>query len=199
MAYQWGGRRILDLAIHPDGKKVFVLISGLELRVYDLETKSDELFFKSDVLISCISLSPLGKYLLVNFIQVEELTCLEIGAELIVAKYSGLKEQRYVTRPCFSGSHSEIIVSGSEGMSVRPRRPWSSLSDGIHHSLLLIFECVHRRRKDLPVAARHWEACSHVARSLERDQHCSMPSDSHELDRECKRRRDHSPVGSSIW
>lgn len=117
MAYQWSGRRVLDLAIHLDGKKAFVLISGLEIRVYDLEAKSDELFFKSDVLISCISLSPLGKYLLVNFIQEEEIACLEIGAELIVAKYSGLKEQRYVTRPCFSGSHSEFIVSGSEGTS----------------------------------------------------------------------------------
>lgn len=103
------------MAMHPDSKKIFVLISGVEIRVYDLESKSDELFFKAEEFVSCISLSRSGKYMLVNMIREEELLCLEIDAEVIIAKYSGLEEQRYVLRPCFSGPDSEIVVSGSEG------------------------------------------------------------------------------------
>lgn len=95
---------------------MFVLISGVEVREYDLVAKSDKLFFKSEHLISCIAISPLGRYLLANFIQTQEIACLEIGTETILGTYDGLKEQRYVTRPCFTGHQSELIASGSEGM-----------------------------------------------------------------------------------
>ncbi|TYZ63081.1 hypothetical protein PybrP1_011769, partial [[Pythium] brassicae (nom. inval.)] len=111
IAYQWGGRRVLDMAMHPDGKRAFVLISGVEIRVYDLESKADELFFRAEELVSCISLAPSGKFLLVNLIRDEKIVCLEVDTGLIVATYSGLVEQRYVLRPCFGGHGDELAYS----------------------------------------------------------------------------------------
>ncbi|KAF1333565.1 Chloride channel, partial [Globisporangium splendens] len=118
IAYQWSGRRILDFAIHPGGRKVFILISGVEIREYDLIAKSDELFFKGEHLISCIAISPSGNHLLVNFIQTEEIVCLEIDSETILPKYIGVKEKRFITRPCFIGQQSDIVACGSEDFRV---------------------------------------------------------------------------------
>lgn len=118
VAYQWGGRRVLDVAVHPDGARVFVLISGTEIRSYDVASRADELLFHADALVSCMRLSPSGKHLLVNVIGVEEIVCLEVDADVVVATYTGVREQRYVLRPCFSGRDSELVVCGSEGASL---------------------------------------------------------------------------------
>uniref|UniRef100_K3WHL7 Uncharacterized protein n=1 Tax=Globisporangium ultimum (strain ATCC 200006 / CBS 805.95 / DAOM BR144) TaxID=431595 RepID=K3WHL7_GLOUD len=118
IAYQWGGRRILDFAIHPGGKKVFILISGVEIREYDLVAKSDELFFKGEHLISCIAISSTGNHLLINFIQTEEIACLEINSETILPKYIGAKEKRFITRPCFVGQQNGIVTCGSEDAKI---------------------------------------------------------------------------------
>ncbi|GMF10710.1 unnamed protein product [Phytophthora lilii] len=114
-AAPWSGRRVLDLVVHPHESKVFVLISGYEVRVYDIAHKSDELFLEAEHLVSCISISPSGKFLLVNFMKQEQIACMEIGTGSLLAKYSGIREQRYVLRPCFGGAHSELVASGSEG------------------------------------------------------------------------------------
>ncbi|KAG3118583.1 hypothetical protein PI124_g5098 [Phytophthora idaei] len=114
IAYQWSGRRVLDVVVHPHNSKVFVLISGCEIRVYDIANKSDELFLESENLMSCLTISPSGKFLLVNFVKQEQLACIEIATGSVVAKYLGIREQRYVLRPCFIGAHSELVASGSE-------------------------------------------------------------------------------------
>ncbi|ETL81752.1 hypothetical protein L917_17978 [Phytophthora nicotianae] len=114
IAYQWSGRRVLDVVVHPHDSKVFVLISGYEIRVYDVAHKSDELFIEADNVMSCLTISPSGKFLLVNFVKQEQLTCIEIATGSVVAKYHGIREQRYVLRPCFIGAHSELVASGSE-------------------------------------------------------------------------------------
>ncbi|EEY58772.1 uncharacterized protein PITG_10905 [Phytophthora infestans T30-4] len=115
VAYQWSGRRVLDVIVHPHDSKVFVLISGYEIRVYDVAHKSDELFIESENLMSCLTVSPSGKFLLVNFVKQEQLACIDVGTGSVVAKYHGVREQRYVLRPCFMGAHSELVASGSEG------------------------------------------------------------------------------------
>ncbi|KAF4036867.1 WD domain G-beta repeat [Phytophthora infestans] len=114
VAYQWSGRRVLDVIVHPHDSKVFVLISGYEIRVYDVAHKSDELFIESENLMSCLTVSPSGKFLLVNFVKQEQLACIDVGTGSVVAKYHGVREQRYVLRPCFMGAHSELVASGSE-------------------------------------------------------------------------------------
>ncbi|KUF89406.1 WD repeat-containing protein 26 [Phytophthora nicotianae] len=118
IAYQWSGRRVLDVVVHPHDSKVFVLISGYEIRVYDVAHKSDELFIEADNVMSCLTISPSGKFLLVNFVKQEQLTCIEIATGSVVAKYHGIREQRYVLRPCFIGAHSELVASGSEGTKI---------------------------------------------------------------------------------
>ncbi|KAG7385596.1 hypothetical protein PHYPSEUDO_001248 [Phytophthora pseudosyringae] len=114
IAYQWSGRRVLDVVVHPHDSKVFVLTSGYEIRVYDIAHKSDELFLEAEHLMSCLSMSPSGKFLLVNFVKQEQLACVEIATGSVAAKYRGIREQRYVLRPCFSGAHSELVACGSE-------------------------------------------------------------------------------------
>ncbi|RLN37277.1 hypothetical protein BBJ28_00010305 [Nothophytophthora sp. Chile5] len=96
---------------------MFVLISSNEIRVYDMARKSDELFLKTAHPISCLSISSSGKYLLVNLLQQSEILCVEIATGSTVARYRGLREQRYVLRPCFGGAHDELVMSGSEGKS----------------------------------------------------------------------------------
>ncbi|CAI5732598.1 unnamed protein product [Peronospora destructor] len=117
-AYQWSGRRVLDIAVHPHDSKVFVLTSGYEVRVYDITLKSDQLFLQTEHLVSCLSISPSGKFILVNFVKEEQIACMEMATGSVVAKYRGLREQRYVLRPCFGGDHSELVVSGSEDGAV---------------------------------------------------------------------------------
>ncbi|KAL3657381.1 hypothetical protein V7S43_017700 [Phytophthora oleae] len=114
ISYQWSGRRVLDVVVHPHDSKVFVLTSGNEIRVYDIAHKSDELFLETEYLVSCLAMSPSGKFLLVNSVKQEQLACVEISTGSVVAKYRGIREQRYVLRPCFTGAHSELVVSGSE-------------------------------------------------------------------------------------
>jgi mannose-6-phosphate isomerase-like protein (cupin superfamily) len=108
---------VLDVAVHPHESQVFVLISGHEIRVYDVALKTDELFLVGDHLMSCLSISSSGKFLLVNFVKQEELACVEIATGSVVAKYHGIREERYVLRPCFGGVHDEIVACGSEGSS----------------------------------------------------------------------------------
>ncbi|RLN57393.1 hypothetical protein BBJ28_00002695 [Nothophytophthora sp. Chile5] len=115
IAYQWGGRRVLDIVVDTHDSEMFVLISSDEIRVYDMAHKSDELFLKTAHPISCLSISSSGKYLLVNLLQQSEILCVEIATGSTVAKYRRLREQRYVLRPCFGGAHDELVVSGSEG------------------------------------------------------------------------------------
>ncbi|OWZ08019.1 hypothetical protein PHMEG_00019501 [Phytophthora megakarya] len=114
MSYQWSGRRVLDVVVHPHDNKVFVLISGYEIRVYDIAHKADELFLEAEHLMSCLSISPSGKFLLVNFVKHEQIACIEIATGSVLAKYRGVREQRYVLRPCFVGTHNELVACGSE-------------------------------------------------------------------------------------
>ncbi|KAF4321737.1 hypothetical protein JM18_003629, partial [Phytophthora kernoviae] len=114
VAYQWSGRRALDIVVHPHESKVFVLVSGYEIRAYDIAHKTDEVFFKAEQLVSCIEISPSGRFLLINFVKQDQIVCLEIATVSIIAKYRGIREQRYVLRPCFGGTHCELVVSGSE-------------------------------------------------------------------------------------
>ena len=116
--YKWSGQRVLDIVVHPHDTKVFVLTSGNEIRVYDIACKSDELFLRVEPLISCISISPSGTFMLVNFVKQEKIVCVEIASGSIVAKYRGIREQRYVLRPCFCGFDDELVASGSEGETV---------------------------------------------------------------------------------
>ncbi|KAI9911599.1 hypothetical protein PsorP6_009589 [Peronosclerospora sorghi] len=113
-AYQWSGPRVIDSAVHPYQSKVFVLISSIEIRVFNTSLNSDELFFQGEDLISCISLSSCGKYLLVNYFQREQIACIETATGSLIAKYDGIREQRYVLRPCFTGTYNELVACGSE-------------------------------------------------------------------------------------
>lgn len=192
VAYQWGGRRVLDMAVHPDGQRVFVLISGVEIRVFDLASKADELFFRADELVSCICLAPSGKFLLVNLIRDEEIVCLEVDAELIVAKYSGLAERRYVLRPCFSGHDEELVVCGSEGVCW-----WDWCLSGYRRVLAgVLTHLLRRRRQGVRVAPRRWRTRTDARGPFERDQHCREPSWPPRRARECKRRRNDPTLDS---
>lgn len=104
------------MAMHPHRNQVFVLIAGAEIRVYDLDTKSDVTFFKSEHLISTIAISSDGRFVLANFIQQEKIACMEISTETIVANYRGIQEKRYIIQPSFCGYYDELVASGSEGM-----------------------------------------------------------------------------------
>lgn len=115
MIYQWSGRRVLDVAVHPRDGRVFALMPSNEIYVYDPARRTDELFYEGDHLISCISLSSTGQFLLINLVRHEEMVCLDVNSDTVVARYRGLQEQRYIIRPCFAGTQDEVVVSGSEG------------------------------------------------------------------------------------
>src|SRR4051794_39699389 len=103
------------MAIHPQGDQAFVLCSETELRVYNLVDKSDRLLLRADHLISSITLSPSSDFLLLNFIEHEEIACLNITTDTIVSRQRGFKQKRYILHPCFAGVDDELVVSGSEG------------------------------------------------------------------------------------
>lgn len=112
--YQWSGRRVLDIVAHPHDSKLFVLVSGHDIRVYNTSDKSDELFLEAENLTSCLAISPCGKYLLANLIKLDQIACFDVATGSVVANYGGVRVQRYVLRPCFIGNQSEFVTSGSE-------------------------------------------------------------------------------------
>ncbi|EGZ29443.1 hypothetical protein PHYSODRAFT_349334 [Phytophthora sojae] len=112
--YQWSGRRVLDVVVHPHESKVFVLISAFEIRAYDVALRSDELLLEAEHAISCLNISSSGRFLLMNLLKQEQVVCVEVATGSVIAKYRGIREQRYVLRPCFVGAHSELVACGSE-------------------------------------------------------------------------------------
>jgi hypothetical protein len=116
VAYQWGGRRALDIVVNPKGDQAIVLCSETELRVYNLVDKSDRLLLRADHLIAAITVSPACDFILLSYIELEEIACLDVATDTIVSRQRGFKQERYVMRPCFAGADNELVVSGSEGM-----------------------------------------------------------------------------------
>lgn len=103
------------MVVHPHESKVFVLISAFEIRAYDVALRSDELLLEAEHAISCLNISSSGRFLLMNLLKQEQVVCVEVATGSVIAKYRGIREQRYVLRPCFVGAHSELVACGSEG------------------------------------------------------------------------------------
>ncbi|GLD93339.1 hypothetical protein PINS_up001931 [Pythium insidiosum] len=129
ITYQWTGRRILDIAVHLDGSRVYALTGTNEIRVYSLLDKSDECFYRSDTSLSCVVSSPrfristsrsdsIADSVLINSFATKELLCLDAENMTIISRCSGFKQKRYIVRPCFAGTSNELIVGGSEDGTV---------------------------------------------------------------------------------
>ncbi|TMW55904.1 hypothetical protein Poli38472_008552 [Pythium oligandrum] len=164
MVYQWGGRRILDIAMHPDGIQFIVLTSDVEVHAYNLQDKSDRSLLRSDHLISCIEISQSvasgsktdqAQYLLLNLIENQDIACLDLSTEVLTARFKGIKQDRYILRPSFSGYYNELIVSGSEDGSVHCwRREDGKLMATVHsHSSVVNVVRTHPVHRHLLASA----------------------------------------------
>ncbi|KAL7680041.1 putative translation initiation factor, beta propellor-like domain, WD40-repeat-containing [Plasmopara halstedii] len=114
VVYQWSGRRVVDVVVHPRNSNVFVLLPGFELRVYDVTQKSDHLILQTKHVVSCLVISSCGHFLLLNCIKEEQVMCVESTTGRTLATFQGMREQRYILRPCFIGFQHELVASGSE-------------------------------------------------------------------------------------
>ena len=124
----WSGRRIDDLVSQDRGDldRCFTIEDSRHIYMY--QTKSpwarDRVYHQSkDALpIVSFSLSLDGQFLLLNIrghhrdrrSTRSHLLLLEVSTQVILMKYEGFQQHRYVVRSSFAGPRGEWILSGSE-------------------------------------------------------------------------------------
>ncbi|EFJ15990.1 hypothetical protein SELMODRAFT_268628 [Selaginella moellendorffii] len=109
--------RIIDLAVTPDGSNVVCICHDKDIRVFNLEDKTERVI-EEDHSITSLSVSLDGRYLLVNLVSQEiHLWDMALNSRS-PCKYKGHRQGRYVIRSCFGGSDHAFIVSGSEDSQV---------------------------------------------------------------------------------
>lgn len=118
IVYTWNAKyRVQDLAISPDGKRLVTISTDKEIYVYNLATRKEEysMNFKTD--LTCVSISRDSRHMLVNMAD-NELQLFDIEPAQMVQRFLGQKQGKYIIRSAFGGADENLIISGSEGMSV---------------------------------------------------------------------------------
>ncbi|XP_062148383.1 WD repeat-containing protein WDS homolog [Alnus glutinosa] len=116
----WRGKRmrkILDLAVTPDGKHLITIFTEKELRILNLATNAERVI-PEEHKISSLSISGDSKFFIVN-LNSEEIHMWDVAGKWDTPlKYTGHKQHTYVIRSCFGGLNSVFIASGSENSKV---------------------------------------------------------------------------------
>lgn len=114
--HQWGGARVMDLAVTHDGKKLFAC-SDKKIKIYNLQDKTEiDCIYETEPVTS-MCLSKDGSHMLVN-LSISEIHLWSIDSKTIVKKYFGQKQGRFVIRSTIGGIDENFILSGSEDFHV---------------------------------------------------------------------------------
>lgn len=112
--YDWDvSRRIADLAVTRDGKKLLTITHNTYLEVYDLETKERTGSARIGKRITSISASKDSKHCIIN-VTPGEIQLWNIEDMRLVSIYIGQLQEGYVIRSCFGNWDESVILSGSE-------------------------------------------------------------------------------------
>ncbi|KAG6571555.1 WD repeat-containing protein WDS-like protein, partial [Cucurbita argyrosperma subsp. sororia] len=110
-------RRILDLAVTPNGENLISIFSDKEIRILNLESNAERVIAEEHS-ISSLSISVDGKFFIVN-LNNQEIHMWDVAGEWQQPlKYTGHQQNKYVIRSCFGGVNSAFIASGSENSEV---------------------------------------------------------------------------------
>nr|P0DPA1.1 RecName: Full=WD repeat-containing protein DDB_G0349043 [Dictyostelium discoideum] len=114
----WACARVNDLSIHKDGKQLIIICQEKKLRIYDLENeKTPEVVLMETDAITSMELSNDCNFALVNTSN-QEIHLWDLEKQIIVQKYRGHKQGRFVIRSCFGGVDQAFVLSGSEDSTI---------------------------------------------------------------------------------
>ncbi|KAF9418674.1 hypothetical protein BGZ94_009615, partial [Podila epigama] len=115
---------VRDVVISSDGKTL-VAMCGTLMRVISLEDMSELSKLEETYIITAISLSKDGRYLLANTTakptqppQQREIHLWNLAEGRIERRYVGYKQGLYIIRSCFGGWDDRFVVSGSEDSTI---------------------------------------------------------------------------------
>eukprot|EP01132_Coremiostelium_polycephalum_P000771 gene771-956_t len=107
-----------DLGVHIDGKQLVVICQEKKIRIYDIDNeKVPEISIVESEAITSMEMSNDCKYVLVNTSN-QEIHLWDLEKKIIVQKYRGQKQGRFVIRSCFGGVDQAFVLSGSEDSMV---------------------------------------------------------------------------------
>jgi len=115
------GVRTTDLAVTKDGKFLVAVCHEKKIRIYDLEDMKELGSIQETESITSLCLSADDKHALVN-LSSQEIHMWNLHEKLMVRKYVGQKQGKFVIRSCFGGLHQAFVVSGSEGTISSPSK-----------------------------------------------------------------------------
>ncbi|KAI9221433.1 WD40-repeat-containing domain protein [Blastocladiella britannica] len=121
VVHQWTGHRITDLQASRDGRYIVTASNG-HIRVYDVHTHAEIMSFSESESVTSLSLSKDDRYLLTNTagqeLHVWQLFSGAAGGAIpdpvLVRRYVGHKQGKFVIRSTFGGPGDAFLVSGSE-------------------------------------------------------------------------------------
>jgi len=131
---EYTGERVSDLAISKDGTRMVTISPDKRIRIFDLPHMQETACSADQESLTSLSLSSDGRYLLVNVSSDTrpEVQLWDLEEKMIVRKFSGHKQGRYVIRACFGGVREMLVVCGSEDSQVYV---WHRGTGALLHSL----------------------------------------------------------------
>lgn len=118
--YTWStDYRIQDCALSPDGQRLVTISIEKQIFVYNFVTRQEEYSILLKTKMTCISISRDSRYMLINMAD-NEVQLIEIETAEIVRRFLGQKQETYIIRSVFGGADENLVISGSEGISIIP-------------------------------------------------------------------------------
>ncbi|KAI9685033.1 MAG: hypothetical protein M1822_005425 [Bathelium mastoideum] len=109
--------RVHDIAITPDGARLFAIVSDDSIFVFDFWNRNQIAHWSMGVRMTCINVSSDGRHVLVNM-KDDRVVMLDVDTGAIVQTFPGQKQSTYMIRSCFGGADEGLIASGSEDSKV---------------------------------------------------------------------------------
>ncbi|EFA80856.1 hypothetical protein PPL_06445 [Heterostelium album PN500] len=113
----WACARVNDMAIHRDGKQLIVICQEKKIRIFDIDAERPEISIAETEAIMSMALSQDSRYIIVNTSN-QEIHLWDLEKRIIVQKYRGQRQGRFVIRSCFGGVDEGFILSGSEDSKI---------------------------------------------------------------------------------
>jgi len=120
----WPCARVNDLVITNDAKYMIVVCQEKRIRFFNLLESRQEYYIQEHHALTSLTLSKDSRYCLINvstqstpyvgIYPVQEIQLYDVERRILVQKYTGQKQGRFVIRSCFGGANESFILSGSE-------------------------------------------------------------------------------------
>ena len=117
--YTWATNyRILDCAISPDGQRLVTISSDNQIYVYNFTTREQLYSIVLRAKMTCVNISRDSRLMLVNMAE-NEVQLIDIETAEVVRRFLGQRQSEFIIRSSFGGADENLIISGSEGTSIR--------------------------------------------------------------------------------